>query len=50
VPITRSLILVARGENILDSRVVAAVGPDGTVERATPRVFWIGLRLGGSHE
>jgi outer membrane receptor protein involved in Fe transport len=48
MPITGSLSLVARGENVLNRRVVAARGADGTEERATPRTFWIGLRLSGA--
>ena len=39
------LRLVLRGENILDERVVAAVGSDGTIERAIARTIWVGLRF-----
>ena len=28
-----------------DETVVAGIGGDGAVERATPRTFWIGLRV-----
>jgi outer membrane receptor protein involved in Fe transport len=45
LPITRSLSLVARGENALNRRVLAALGADGTEERTTPRTLWLGLRL-----
>jgi len=38
-------LLVARGENITNQLVEAAVNGDGSVERATPRTLWIGLRL-----
>lgn len=44
-PLTNRLDLVARGENLLNALVVAGIGGDGSVERATPRTIWIGLRL-----
>jgi outer membrane receptor protein involved in Fe transport len=44
-PLTRRLQLVARGENITNTRVMAGINGDGSVERATPRTLWIGLRL-----
>jgi vitamin B12 transporter len=44
-PVTRDLQLVARGENITDALVMAGIGGDGSVERATPRTLWIGVRL-----
>ena len=43
--LTRRLQLVARAENLLDETVVAGIGADGSVERATPRTLWLGLRL-----
>ena len=46
-PISKRLQLVARGENLLDETVVAGVGDDGAVERATPRTLWLGLRFSG---
>jgi vitamin B12 transporter len=46
-PLAGRLQLVARGENLLDETVIAGLGSDGTVERATPRTLWIGLRLTG---
>lgn len=45
-PLARRLQLALRGENLLDERVVAGIGNDGSVERATPRMLWLGLRLG----
>ncbi|MGI8706020.1 MAG: TonB-dependent receptor plug domain-containing protein [Sphingomicrobium sp.] len=45
-PLTERLQLVARGENLLDETVIAGIGDGDTVERATPRTVWIGLRLG----
>jgi vitamin B12 transporter len=39
------LQLIARGQNLLDKTVDAAINDDGSVERATPRTFWLGLRL-----
>jgi outer membrane receptor protein involved in Fe transport len=44
-PLTRRLQLVARGENLTDALVMAGIGGDGSVERATPRTLWIGVRL-----
>ena len=45
-PLVERLQVVARGENLLDETVEATLGDDGTVERATPRTLWIGLRFG----
>jgi hypothetical protein len=42
---TRGLQLVARAENLTNKLVMAAVNGDGSIERATPRTLWIGLRL-----
>ena len=44
-PLTRRLQLVARGENITNKLVEAGINGDGSIERATPRTLWIGLRL-----
>ena len=44
-PIGPRLLLVARGENLTDALVMAGIGGDGSIERATPRTLWIGLRL-----
>jgi outer membrane receptor protein involved in Fe transport len=44
-PLGRRLQLVARGENITNALVMAGIGGDGSIERATPRTLWIGLRL-----
>jgi outer membrane receptor protein involved in Fe transport len=46
-PLTSRLQLVARAQNLLDETVIATLGSDGTIERATPRTLWIGLRFGG---
>ena len=45
LPLTRSLSLEARAENLTDERVVAGISGAGIVERATPRTLWIGLSL-----
>jgi outer membrane receptor protein involved in Fe transport len=45
VPVSRRLSLEARAENITGARVVAGISGNGIVERATPRTFWLGLRL-----
>lgn len=44
-PLTDRFQLIARGVNLLDETVVAGVADDGAVERATPRTFWLGIRL-----
>jgi outer membrane receptor protein involved in Fe transport len=44
-PLTGRLQLIARGENLTDALVTAGINGDGSVERATPRTLWIGLRL-----
>lgn len=44
-PLGRGIQLVARGENLLNEMVVAGIGSDGSVERATPRTLWLGLRM-----
>ncbi|MGN7159995.1 TonB-dependent receptor plug domain-containing protein [Sphingomonas sp. SAFR-052] len=46
VPLFRRLSLEGRAENITDTRIEAAVGGDGVVERASPRTLWIGVRFG----
>jgi outer membrane receptor protein involved in Fe transport len=43
-PLSRKLQLVARGENIFDKLVMTGVNGDGSIERATPRTLWIGIR------
>lgn len=47
VPLKGRLSMEARAENITDARVVAGISGAGIIERATPRTFWLGLRLGG---
>jgi outer membrane receptor protein involved in Fe transport len=44
-PLSKRLQLVARGENVTNRLVMAAINGDGSIERATPRTVWIGLRL-----
>ncbi|MFL6759522.1 TonB-dependent receptor [Sphingomonas sp.] len=44
-PLARRLQMVARIENMTDALVIAGIGGDGSVERATPRTLWLGLRL-----
>lgn len=44
-PLRHRLQIVARAENITNSLVMAAFNGDGSIERSTPRTFWIGLRL-----
>lgn len=47
IPVTRSLDVSFRGENIANARVETAVSGAGVIERATPRTLWVGIRLGG---
>lgn len=49
-PLGREIQLIARGENLLDERVVTGIGGDGSIERATPRTLWLGLRFSRSAE
>jgi outer membrane receptor protein involved in Fe transport len=44
-PLAHRLQIVARGENLFNALVEAGINSDGSVERATPRTLWIGLRL-----
>ncbi|MEA3081848.1 MAG: hypothetical protein QOD54_1516 [Sphingomonadales bacterium] len=44
-PLSRRVQLLARVENATAALVMAGNGGDGSVERATPRTLWIGLRL-----
>ena len=44
-PIGRNFGIEARAENMFGARVAAAISGEGVVERATPRAFWIGIRL-----
>jgi outer membrane receptor protein involved in Fe transport len=45
LPVGRRLAIEARAENATNERVVAGISGAGIAERATPRTFWIGLRL-----
>lgn len=44
-PLTRRLQLVARAENLTNALVTAGINGDDSIERATPRTLWIGVRL-----
>ena len=44
-PLSRRVQVVGRAENLFDRLVMAGINGDGSVERATPRTLWIGLRL-----
>jgi len=44
-PLTRHFQVVARAENLTNALVMATFNSDGSIERATPRTLWIGLRL-----
>ena len=45
LPLSEHWQIVARAENLTNSRVMAAINGDGSIERATPRTLWIGFRL-----
>jgi len=47
LPISRTLQLIARGQNLLNETIEAAINDDGSIERASPRTLWVGLRLAG---
>ena len=42
--LTQGLRIEARGENIFDALVPAALSSAGILERATPRTLWVGIR------
>jgi outer membrane receptor protein involved in Fe transport len=44
-PLSRRWQLIARAENVTNALVMTGIGGDGSVERATPRTLWIGVRL-----
>jgi outer membrane receptor protein involved in Fe transport len=45
VSLSPHLAVEARVENVLDRKVIATLGGDGTRERALPRTLWIGVRI-----
>jgi len=47
IPLSGRLSLELRAENVTNALVEATVASDGTIERASPRTLWIGLRFGG---
>lgn len=44
VPLTRTLAIEARAENLGDARIETGISGGDIVERAAPRTLWIGLR------
>ena len=44
-PLSSTLQLIARGQNLLNGTIEASINDDGSIERATPRTLWLGLRL-----
>ena len=44
-PLSRRVQLVARGENLTNALVEAGINADDSIERATPRTLWLGVRL-----
>jgi len=47
LPVGRGVAIFARGENLTDAGVEAAISAGGVIERASPRTLWLGLRLSG---
>ena len=47
LPLTGSLAIEARAENLTNEEVVAGISGAGVIERATPRTLWLGLRWRG---
>lgn len=43
--LAEAISIEARGENLFDALVPAAISASGIVERATPRTLWVGARL-----
>lgn len=44
--LTDQWMVEARGENLFDAMVPAAISSTGLIERALPRTIWLGLRFG----
>jgi outer membrane receptor protein involved in Fe transport len=44
LPLTNTLTVEARAENLTDTRVEAGISGPGVVEQAMPRTLWLGLR------
>jgi vitamin B12 transporter len=47
LPVRRGVTVEARAENAFNARVEATISGADLIERATPRTFWIGLRVAG---
>lgn len=45
IALTGQLSLSLRGENLGNKQIEAAISGAGIIERATPRTFWVGLKL-----
>jgi outer membrane receptor protein involved in Fe transport len=43
--LSKRLQIIVRAENLTNALVMAGINGDGSVERATPRTLWLGLRL-----
>ncbi|MBV9529364.1 TonB-dependent receptor [Sphingomonas sp.] len=44
-PLSRRVQFIVRGENLTDMLVEAGINADESIERATPRTLWLGVRL-----
>lgn len=47
IPLGPHLSIEARAENVTNTLVEATLAADGTIERASPRTFWIGVNFTG---
>jgi outer membrane receptor protein involved in Fe transport len=47
LPLGKGFSIQARAENVTNTLVEATVASDGTIERASPRTLWIGVRYRG---
>jgi outer membrane receptor protein involved in Fe transport len=45
LPISRTVQLTARAQNLLNETIEASINDDGSIEPASPRTLWVGLRL-----
>jgi vitamin B12 transporter len=45
IPVSDHVTLFARGENMTNARVEAAISGNGIIERASPRTLWVGIRV-----
>jgi outer membrane receptor protein involved in Fe transport len=47
IPLGHNFTIQARAENVTNALIPATLAADGTIERASPRTLWIGVRFKG---